>query len=102
VVIKDGKLVGYNIHSIPGRGKDTLTYRHPFGSAIGISKKRQADIAWVFTDSTIKLPYAMQWTMDAIKDSVIGTPNFRLLLNFNICLKRKNEGYKREMEMKRQ
>lgn len=70
VVIKDGKLVGYNIHSIPGRGKDTLTYRHPFGSAIGISKKRQADIAWIFTDSAIKLPYAMQWTMDAIKDSV--------------------------------
>ena len=70
VVIKDGKLVGYNIHSIPGRGKDTLTYRHPFGSAIGISKKRHADIAWIFTDSTVKLPYAMQWTMDAIKDSV--------------------------------
>ena len=71
VVIKDGKLVGYNIHSVPGRGKDTLTYRHPFGSAIGISKKRQADIAWIFTDSAVKLPYAMQWTMDAIKDSVI-------------------------------
>ena len=51
VVIKDGKLVGYNIHSIPGRGKDTLTYRHPFGSAIGISKKRKADIAWTYTDS---------------------------------------------------
>ena len=24
VVIKDGKLVGYNVHSIPGKGKDTL------------------------------------------------------------------------------
>src|SRR6187399_798071 len=71
VVIKNGKLVGYNIHSVPGRGKDTLTYRHPFGSAIGISKKRQANIAWIFTDSAVKLPYAMQWTMDAIKDSVI-------------------------------
>jgi len=70
VVIKDGRLVGYNIHSIPGRGKDTLTYRHPFGSAIGISKKREADVAWIFTDSAVKLPYAMQWTMDPIKDSV--------------------------------
>src|SRR6186997_3433974 len=70
VVIRDGKLVGYNIHSVPGRGKDTLTYRHPFGSAIGISKKREADIAWVFSDSAVKLPYAMQCTMDAIKDSV--------------------------------
>ena len=36
VVIRDGKLVSYNIHTIPGKGKDTLTYRHPFGSAIGI------------------------------------------------------------------
>src|SRR6185436_2605552 len=53
VVIKDGKLVGYNIHSIPGRGKDTFTYRHPFGSAIGISKKRKADVAWLFTDSLL-------------------------------------------------
>jgi hypothetical protein len=70
VVVKDGKLAGYNIHSIPGRGKDTLTYRHPLGSAIGISKKREADIGWVFTDSTLKFPYAMQWSMDAIKDSV--------------------------------
>jgi exopolysaccharide biosynthesis protein len=46
-VIKDGRLVAYNIHSIPGRGKDTFTYRHPFGSALGISKKRQADVTWI-------------------------------------------------------
>lgn len=71
VVIKNGKLVGYNIHSIPGRAKDTLTYQHPFGSAIGISKKRDADIGWTFTDSALKFPYAMQWSMNAIKDSII-------------------------------
>jgi exopolysaccharide biosynthesis protein len=69
VVVKDGNLVGYNIHTINGRGKDTLTYRHPFGSAIGISKKRTADIAWLFTDSSIKFPYAMQWAMSPVKDS---------------------------------
>src|SRR5215831_2041790 len=28
VVIKDGKLVGYNLHTVGGRGKDTLTYLH--------------------------------------------------------------------------
>ena len=50
-VMKDGKLVGYNIHSIPGRGKDTFTYKHPIGSAIGITKNRKADIAWIYTDS---------------------------------------------------
>lgn len=70
VVIKDGKLIGYNIHTNPGRGKDTLTYRHPFGSAIGISKKRKADIAWLFTDSSKKYPYASQRPIDPIKDSI--------------------------------
>jgi exopolysaccharide biosynthesis protein len=69
-VIKDGRLVAYNIHSIPGRGKDTFTYRHPFGSALGISKKRQADVTWLYTDSSLK--YAYSWSgrpSAAAKDS---------------------------------
>ena len=82
VVIKDGKLVGYNIHSIPGRGKDTLTYRHPFGSAIGISKKGQADIAWTYTDSTKRLPYSFQRSFPIIKDSSIN-------IDFNQYVKNK-------------
>ncbi len=71
VVIKDKKLVGYNIHTIAGRGKDTFTYRHPFGSAIGISKKREADVAWLYTDSTKRFSYALQLPNLAIKDSMI-------------------------------
>lgn len=47
VVIKEGELVAFNQHSIPGKGKDTLTYRHPFSSAIGISKNRTVDVAWL-------------------------------------------------------
>jgi len=70
VVVKKGKLLEYNVHSIPGRGKDTFTYRHPFKSAIGISKKRNADIAWLYTDSTKAKPYAMQWPFEASKDSI--------------------------------
>ena len=70
VVIKEGKLVGYNIHTINGRGKDTLTYMHPFGSAIGISKKRYADIAWLYTDSSLKKAYATETSFQPIKDSV--------------------------------
>lgn len=69
VVIKDCKLLGYNIHTINGRGKDTFTYRHPFGSAIGISKKRNADIAWLRTDSSVKYAYAFQQAVPAVKDS---------------------------------
>ncbi|MBK6990747.1 MAG: phosphodiester glycosidase family protein [Chitinophagaceae bacterium] len=71
VVIKDNKLLGYNIHTINGRWKDTFTYRHPFGSAIGISKKREADVAWLYTDSTKRFSSALQLPNLAIKDSMI-------------------------------
>ncbi len=72
VVIKDGKLVGYNIHTIPMRGKDTFQYRHPLGSALGIDKKRNADVAWALTDSSKKFAYVSQLPMGkAIKDSVL-------------------------------
>lgn len=70
LVIKDGKLVSYNVHTLPGKGKDTLTYRHPFGSAIGITSGRKADIAWLFTDSSRKHAYALQTPVPALKDSV--------------------------------
>jgi Phosphodiester glycosidase len=77
-VIKDGELVAYNIHTINGRGKDTFTYRHPFGSAIGISKKRKADVAWLYTDSTKRIPYASQFGLEPVKDSMIA-PSFDYL-----------------------
>ena len=69
IVVKNGEMVGYNIHTINGRGKDTFTYRHPLGSAIGISKKRSADIAWLYTDSSMKYPLATQWSLGPFKDS---------------------------------
>lgn len=69
-VVKEGKLVSYNVNTIKNRGKDTLTYTHVFGSAIGITKKRKADVAWLYTDSSEKKAYAMQWPMSGIKDSV--------------------------------
>ena len=70
VLIKDGEILGYNIHSYPGRGKDTFTYKHPLGSALGISKKRKADVAWLFTDSLNKKVFALQRASPAIKDSL--------------------------------
>lgn len=69
VVVKEGKLVGYNIHSLPMKGKDTFQYRHAFGSALGISKKRTADVAWLYTDSSFKQPYSFQYPIKTIKDS---------------------------------
>lgn len=69
VVIRNGKLVAYNIHSIAGRGKDTLTYRHPFGSALGVLKNRKADIGWYLTDSSVRKPLVSQYVLSPIKDS---------------------------------
>jgi hypothetical protein len=69
VVIKDGEMISYNVHTIAGKGKDTLTYRHPLGSAIGIDKKRNADVAWVYTDSIKSFPYGIQRPCKSYKDS---------------------------------
>lgn len=69
VVIKEGKLVSYNVHTVNGRGKDTFTYHHPFGSAIGISKNRIADVAWTFSDSSHNYALANQSSLKLITDS---------------------------------
>ena len=69
-VMHDGRLVSYNIHSATLRGKDTFMYRHAFAGAIGISKNRKADVAWLFTDSSRKKPFAMQQPLAHYKDSV--------------------------------
>jgi hypothetical protein len=69
LVVKNGRTVSYNIHSIAGKGKDTFTYRHAFNGAIGISKKRKADIAWIYSDSASRIPWASQEVVAAFKDS---------------------------------
>lgn len=69
VVVKDGKMIAYNLSSLPGKGKDTFTYHHPLGSAFGIKKNRKADIAWLYTDSTKLFPYASQFPVQAFTDS---------------------------------
>lgn len=79
VVINNGKLLSYQQHTIAGRGKDTLTYRHPFGSAIGISKKRKADIAWLYTDTAQLVAYASQMPVPFFKDSIADPPAKQML-----------------------
>jgi hypothetical protein len=71
VVVKDGRLVSYNIHTIAGRGKDTLTYFHPLRSALGITKRRKPDVAWLYADSSKrKYPVAFQRDPVLFQDSV--------------------------------
>src|SRR6202008_2215164 len=44
---------------------------HPFGSAIGITKRRKADVAWLYTDSTDAKAQASQTVIDPFKDSLM-------------------------------
>lgn len=60
MVMKDGKLIAYNLVSLRGRGPDSLLYYYPTRSAIGIDRKRKADVAWIFTDSAHRKPYAFE------------------------------------------
>jgi hypothetical protein len=70
----NGELVALNTHSIAGRGKDTFTYRHPISSALGISKKRKADVAWVYTDSAKNTIMGITKIPPPLKDSIQGYP----------------------------
>ncbi len=74
LVIKDGKLVSFNTHSVALKGKDSLTYKHPLASAIGISKKRKADVAWTYADSSLPYSFASQQVVQPLKDSTAGLP----------------------------
>lgn len=70
LVVKNKKLVSYNLTSYAARGKDTFTYWHPLASSIGIYKNRSADVAWTITDSSKRFPYALQQSIKAIHDSI--------------------------------
>lgn len=72
-VVMNGELVAFNQHTVNGRGKDTFTYRHALASAIGIDKKRRADVAWVYTDSSRRYPTAFEKDPIVRKDSMIRT-----------------------------
>jgi Phosphodiester glycosidase len=61
MVMKNGKLVAYNIVSLKGIGNDSALYYYPTRSALGIDKKRRADVAWIFTDSSHRKPYAFEF-----------------------------------------
>lgn len=60
VVVRDGKMVAWNISALRGVGPDSLLYYYPTRSAIGIDRKRRADVAWLFTDTSRRWPYAFE------------------------------------------
>lgn len=79
LIMRNGKLIAYNISSLKGRGADSLLYYYPTRSAIGIDRKRKADVAWTFTDSSRRKPYAFE-EMPVIAKGGDSVPT---ILNFN-------------------
>ena len=73
-VIKNGKVVAFNNHSIPLRGKDTLLYAHPFSGTLGLKKNRKADVAYTYSNSSLQKVYAFQQPQLPAKDSLNHLP----------------------------
>jgi hypothetical protein len=65
LVIHEGKLLSYNIPSVKGKN-DTL-YTYVTRSAIGINKKRKADVAWLYTDTTKRYPLEFSAPVSSLK-----------------------------------
>lgn len=60
VVIKENRLVGFNVERSRKSRADSNLKIPVYGSAIGITKRRQPDIAWIKTDSANKYAMAIQ------------------------------------------
>ena len=69
LVVNDGNVLANSIQSTANKGKDTFTYRHVFRSAIGIDKHRNADVAWIFSDTAKNYAYVSQNAVPSFKDS---------------------------------
>jgi hypothetical protein len=60
LVVRNGRLLSHNLPSLHGTGPDSALYYYPTRGAIGIDRRRRADVAWTFTDSVRMWPYAFE------------------------------------------
>jgi exopolysaccharide biosynthesis protein len=60
IVMRDGKMRAYNVTALKGKGKDSTRFYYVTRGAIGIDSEREADVAWVFNDSSKRHPYAFE------------------------------------------
>jgi hypothetical protein len=60
LVVHNGRLVSRNLSSLRGTGPDSTLYYYPTRGAIGIDRRRRADVAWTFTDTSRIWPYAFE------------------------------------------
>ena len=60
LVVRNGRLISRSIMSLRGTGPDSALYYYPTRGAIGIDRGRKADVAWTFTDTSRRWPYAFE------------------------------------------
>ena len=72
LIIKNGNLVAQNVTSIQAKGKDSNSFYKVSRSAIGITKRGQADVAWLLTDSSQRKAKAWQQQPISRKDDFPG------------------------------
>jgi hypothetical protein len=82
IVMREGKMKSYNVTALKGRGKDSTKYYYVTRSAIGINKKRKADVAWIFTDSSQGQPYAFE-DSPVVAKGVSQKPSIKSLKRFD-------------------
>lgn len=58
LVMREGKMLAYNLPSLKSSLSDSFYY--PTRGALGIYRNRRPDIAWTFTDTAHRWPYAFE------------------------------------------
>lgn len=77
LVVKDGRILAHNSASLKNNGIDSAITKYPFRSAIGITKRRNADIAWTYTDTSLIYPRASQQVIQP-RNIIVPCCNFSL------------------------
>ncbi|HEY0677769.1 MAG TPA: phosphodiester glycosidase family protein [Chitinophagaceae bacterium] len=82
IVMREGKIRSYNVTSLKGRGKDSTRFYYVTRGAIGINKKRQADVAWIFNDSSKRKAYAFE-DSPVVATGKLNPPKLKYLKRFD-------------------
>ena len=70
MVIRDGRMVSYNARFVKGKGLDSTEIYMPVLSAMGINNRMHADIAWLYSDSSLKLPIVYEYPVEPMPQSI--------------------------------
>jgi hypothetical protein len=80
LVMSEGQMKAYNLPALKSKQSDSFYY--PTRGAIGFTYRNKPDVAWVFTDTSERWPYAFQ-ANPVIAKGKTPDPSFRHLRTFD-------------------